>query len=80
MTLQQWVQEEQARERGAITRLALASGLHYTTTYKAVRDNFARSMDAAKRFSRATGGKVSVAEALGLPSERREPEVSSAVR
>lgn len=79
MTLQEWVrQDNEAHGEGGITRLQERTrsperpkGLHYTTVHKAVRENKAASMDAARILSAATGGEVSVAEAFGMSAEDR---------
>lgn len=65
MLLSQWIQRQ---GHGAITRLASATGLNYTTVFYPCHGDPVKTYDVAKRISAATGGLVSIEE-LCEPAE-----------
>lgn len=64
MRLRTWVRR---KGRGAMWRLARATGLSYPTVHRIARDKQVPRVDTARLISRATRGEVTIAD-LMLPA------------
>lgn len=65
MRLRAWIKRQ---GKGAISQLAAASGVSYTTVHAVARDKQrVKHVEIAEKISAATGGAVSVLELIAEP-------------